>query len=417
MRKSDEIRIERSQLREQLATAETEEQRAELTTRMKALEVRYRQAIQDEADEDERIAAEAEDVRAVGLDREGREREELRQASSLARFAQAAVDGRDVDGREREYRAAVLGDHARASLVPIEMLEPREEQRADVTTSTANITPAVSAGSRAALLRRIFERTIASRLGVTMTAVAVGNAVYPYMTAGTTAAQKAPSAAQDAAAATFAMETLGPLRLTARYLFQVEDTVRLPGLEETLRSDLRLAMSDEMDKQIINGDGNSPNVQGLLAALTDPTAANAVATFENVIDVFADNVDGKHSYGLEDQTACLGIDTFKKLVKTFLASTDTSTSWDYLGMKLGGRFATNRLAAMDSGTKIQQGLVALNAVPGRNAVCPVWRAFELIRDPYADAASGKIALTAFLLWNFKVVRSAAFKQVNFKLAT
>lgn len=418
MRKTDKLRIRRSELREELTRAETDEQRNNITGELRTLEQQYRQAIQDEAEEDERAAAEVAADRNAGLDSEGREREELRSRSLLSRYAQAAADGRDVDGREREYRQSILGDFDRAGLVPLDMLDVRdEEERADAVTSTANITPAVTTGTRAPMLHRIFERTIARRFGITMSAVAIGTASYPYMTAGTDAEQKSPSTAVDAGAATFAMETLSPRRLTARYLFQVEDTVRLPMLEETLRRDLRLAMSDKMDDQVVNGNGTAPNVAGLLHELTDPVAATAVVTFESAIQVFTALVDAKHSYSMMDQVAMIGVDTYKKLANEFLASTDTSTSLDYLSNHLGDLFTSARLAAQDAGTKIQQGLVALNGVPGRNAVCPVWRAFELIRDPYSDAASGQIALTAYLLWNFKVVREEAYKQINFKLAT
>ena len=417
MRKTDKLRIRRSELREELTKAETDEQRANVTNELRSLEQEYRKAIQEESAEDERAAAEVAEDRAAGLDSEGREREELRSLSQLGRYMHAAAEGRDVDGREAEYRAAVLGDFNRPGLVPLELLDARdEEERADTVTSTANVTPAVTTGTRAPMLHRIFERTIARRFGITMSAVAIGTASYPYMTAGVEAEQKTPSTAVDADAATFAMETLSPRRLTARYLFQIEDTVRLPMLEETLRRDLRLAMTDKMDDQLVNGNGVSPNVAGLLHELTDPVAAAAVLTFENAITVFTDLVDAKHSYSLMDQAAMVGVDTYKKMANVFLASTDTSTSWDYLRSKLADLFTSARIGAKDGTTNIQQGLVALNGVPGRNAVCPVWRAFELIRDPYSGAESGQIAMTAIMLWNFKVVRDAAYKQINFKLS-
>lgn len=417
MRESDKLRIRRSEMREELSKAETEEQRNNITGELRTLEQQYRKAIQSESEEDERAAADVEQDRAAGLDSEGREREELRSRSLLGRYVHAAADGRDVDGREAEYRAAVLGEHSRPGLVPIDLLDVRdEEERADTVTSTANITPAVTTGTRAPMLHRIFERTVARRFGITMSAVAIGTASYPYMTDGVEAETKSPSTAVDADAATFAMDTLSPRRLTARYLFQVEDTVRLPMLDETLRRDLRLAMSDKMDDQVVNGNGVSPNVPGLLHALGDPVAAASVLTFENAITVFTDLVDAKHSYSLMDQAAMVGVDTYKKMANVFLASTDTSTSWDYLRSKLQDLFTSARIGAKDGTTNIQQGLVALNGVPGRNAVCPVWRAFELIRDPYTNAASGQVALTAYLLWNFKVVRDAAYKQINFKLA-
>ena len=61
------------------------------------------------------------------------------------------------------------------------------------------------------------------------------------------------------------------------------------------------------------------------------------------------------------------------------------------------------------------GLVALTAYPGRNAVAPVWRAFELIRDPYSGAAKGEVSLTAIMFWNFKVLRTDGWARFEFQL--
>ena len=41
---------------------------------------------------------------------------------------------------------------------------------------------------------------------------------------------------------------------------------------------------------------------------------------------------------------------------------------------------------------------------------------SLIRDPYTEAATGRVSLTAVALWNFQVVRSAAYNLSKFKLA-
>ena len=53
--------------------------------------------------------------------------------------------------------------------------------------------------------------------------------------------------ARDATAATFATVTAEPKRLTGRYLVRIEDMAKFAQLEQALRNDLRLAMTNSMD--------------------------------------------------------------------------------------------------------------------------------------------------------------------------
>ena len=66
--------------------------------------------------------------------------------------------------------------------------------------------------------------------------------------------------------------TLEPLRLTARYSWNYTDNARIMGLEESLYGKTSpAALSEQMDLATLAGNGTAPNVQGFLAALTDPT--------------------------------------------------------------------------------------------------------------------------------------------------
>ena len=56
----------------------------------------------------------------------------------------------------------------------------------------------------------------------------------------------------DAYPATFRSVTLGPKRLSARYVWQIEDQVRFP-IEDALRADLSSLFSVLIDGQIILG--------------------------------------------------------------------------------------------------------------------------------------------------------------------
>ena len=81
--------------------------------------------------------------------------------------------------------------------------------------------------------------------------------------------------------------------LSARYLFRIEDLSKLQGMEESLRVDLRGAVADAMDAQVIAGNGTAPNVNGLTNALTAPADPSNVFTWVDAVRAVASQVDGK----------------------------------------------------------------------------------------------------------------------------
>ena len=76
---------------------------------------------------------------------------------------------------------------------------------------------------------------------------------------------------------------------------------------------------------------------------------------------------------------------------------------------MGGLTVTSRLPAATGANKIQTNIMALTSYPGRNAVAPVWRGVEMIRDPYTNAASGRIRLTVVSYWSFKILRETGWQ--------
>ena len=65
------------------------------------------------------------------------------------------------------------------------------------------------------------------------------------------------------------------VRITGSIEIAKEDAAIMIGLEENLRDDLGRSMRDQYDSQIVTGNGTSPNLNGLLAQLTDPAAPAA----------------------------------------------------------------------------------------------------------------------------------------------
>jgi len=386
-----------------------------LTKKLQALEVEYRAALTSEDTTENRTEDEG--------DAETRERETLLAESSLLPFLYEAMDDAKVDGREAECRAAILGDRA-GRLVPVDLLMPPGadadlvEHRVDaVTTAAGADTSALAAAgprNQADVLPRIFTRSIAARLGVSMPSVPAGQSVYPVMTAGTTAAMVADAARHDAVAGRFTSHTLEPTRLTGAYLFNVRQTLQLRNFEAVLRRDLAAVMADAMDDQIVNGDGTGSNVTGFLAELPAVNKPTTVTDWSAWLDTFTGLVDGLNAFGLSDLRAVVGKQTFQFAAKLFRSDADggpVDSAYDYtMGRGVGQQVSSRIADASGSGalSNTQVNIAALTSYPGRNAVAPIWRGMELIRDPYTKAGEGQVRLTAVMFWSFKILREAGW---------
>ena len=374
-----------------------------LTGEYRAKETQWRAAVVAEADEPERRTD----------DGEGAERRALEGRVELRQYLHAAANGAPLDGAEAELNAALDIRGAGGVAVPWEALLPTgDEQRADAATTVGATDHGVT---QRAILPRVFARTAAAFLGVTMPMVGTGDVNYPVLTSGTTAAGKDPGAAHDAGAATFEANQLGPTRLTAKYLFRVEDLRRLAGMESALRADLRSVMGDQMDKTILNGQASAPDINGFIDAgtIADPTAPTAVVTIASAIKTAADAVEGKHANGLSDVRLLIGPKTYSTLAG-LLSSNSEPVALSVLRTETGGLRVSAHVP--DPASNVQQALVYRTGGGGPNAVAPIWQGLELIRDPYTNAAKGEVSITAFALWAFAVVRSAAYQRTAFKLA-
>ena len=394
---------------------EDREKLAEHGREMRTLETDFQAAILADGEpvEPERRAA------PTGAeDGESKELADLHRRSSIATFLGEAVSGNELNsGPEREYRSAVMGDDARQGVVPWEMLAPAEgrEQRADAATTVAGT---AIGETQQRVLDRVFTRSIAGRLMVDMPMVPIGDSIYPVMTGGHTAKMKAAGATHDATAATFIGHALSPTRLTGRYVFRAEDVARFRGYEATLRRDLTAAMSDAMDDQIVNGNGTAPNVRGFLHELPDPTNPSSVTTWDQFIGNFTGQVDGLNAYELGDLRAIVGKQTFAYAETLFRTGASDNgpreSAGEYVRSRIGGKTVSSRIPAASG--NIQKAVLAKTSYPGRNAVAPVWQGLQLIRDPYSGAASGEVAITAVMLWNFKVLREAGWTLFETKVA-
>ena len=179
-------------------------------------------------------------------------------------------------------------------------------------------------------------------------------------------------------------------------------------------------MSDAMDNQIVNGDGAGANVPGFFNELAAPAAEAAATTWSEMLGKYTGLVDGLNAYGMGDVRTVIGKETFGYAETLFRTGAQDNgpraSAGDYVRSKIGGYSVTSRIAAPATNAAGQINIAALTSYPGRNAVAPIWRSFEVIRDNISQAGKGQIVLTALALWNFKVLRESGFSLYRVRLA-
>ena len=406
MLKSQTISLRMSEIRESLNSQVEDapvEDREKLLTEYQEAEKRYRTELGVEG-----LADDAP---------EHPERRELRASASVTDYLRETLTGQRVTGAAAELRQEVMKAADEPGRMPWEALLPlaEPEQRADAHTPA----PSTVTTTQQSILGRVFARSAALHLGVDMPSVGVGDADYPVLTTGVTPAMRAFGAAQDAEAGTFTVTTIAPTRLTARYVLRVEDLARFAGMEEALRRDLRDALSDAMDLQVLAGDGTAPNVAGFVGtapALTAPDdpAASDELSFPKVIQAGLSVIDGKYAHNLSESRLLVSPSAYIAAGTAFQSSgnSDVAAS-DYMIARSGGFRASANLPADDA--HISKAVAFATGGAG-SAIAPVWEGVQLIRDQYTAAASGEVSITALALWGFKLLRTAPYSYIKFYIA-
>lgn len=344
-----------------------------------------------------------------------RELVELRSRTSLAKFVQAAVAQRSVTGAEAEYAAAVIPG-APDGNIPLRLLETR-------ATDTSNVTgtgPDDASGSTwRPVLNRIFNVPITDHLGISKEMVPAGQPVWPVATAGSTPSQTA-EGTEDATVDDLDLTILSlePRRLTSWMSFSGEFEQILPSIEEVLRRDLAAAFSDEMERQILVGDGSAPNVSGIthgLAAATNPTAAS---TYQEVSSLAYGAVDGRWAGMASDVKVVMPVAAYRYAGGLFETANTVDTALQMLMRNSGGVYASAHLPAAGGGARSNTSdcFAVRNRPASTWAVCPVWDSFQVVRDMYTRATHGETRLIGTLYWNFDVLRSDALTALAIRRA-
>ena len=426
-----ELRDRQSQERQKmaelaLASELSEEQRSDLDTIEAGtpdLERQLRAAAIAVDEEDRQATIETANA---APDAEMRERIELRGRCNVGRFLAAALNGRTPDGAERE-----LGEAAglEPGQIPFELWQPPQEQR---QTEDRAITPAPgTVGANLDLLRPfVFAPSVVSRLMVDMPQISSGT--FASGTINSAATSDAVGKGDDVpeTAAGFSVTTSTPHRVGASLNLSLEDiaAVGQANFESLLREHISLAVSDELDSQMLNGDGMNDDIIGFFERLSNPTAAPAAVTdFDAFAAAHAEGIDGLWANTLKEVQIVCGPTTMSLAARTFQTATNYKgeMSAAAYAMENTGGLSTNKRMP-DAATfltidNVQMAILcrkgrSMMPNPVRTAVCGSYGYFT-VDDIYSGARAGQRRFVInTLITDLIVVQPAAYSQIAYRVA-
>ena len=344
-------------------------------------------------------------------DSEGTEFRQLVNGAQFSKYLAAAMAGNGItDGQERELnRHLGIADN----YFPLQLLAgPELETRAKIAGEAET--------SQGTWLDRIFYGTAAERVGISFRPVAPGVSAYPVTSAGGNPAQRGRTEAQAASTYSVDVTEIKPARRAVHGVYSIEDDMRLPGLSDAIERDMRMAMSETVDRVCFNGDAGANETTADLVGMrtsTDVTEftvtqAQKVSAIE-VLKKYLAFVDGSYAASMGDVRIVTSVGTNVLWHGTVHAATiDNETVAQFLG-----RSGMNWTVRGGIDTATANGDFGAYVGLGRGidgaAIAAVWSQAQLLRDPYTGANKGEVALTLNYLWQLGFVRGDNFRRMKF----
>lgn len=407
MLESVKIQRRQSEVREQLSVLAGKEKPTEDEVRsLEALDSEYQ--VNEKRLRAAMIAEEAERQEAKGEleTRSEREWADLVDQFEVRQVALALDEGQTLHGPTAEVVSELREKGGyRGMPVPWEALEVR----AGETVSTGTPDPVRTAP----IIERLFPGSVAARMGASMVNIGVGEMEYPVTTSEVTAGWAASEGADVPGPTAYTTldrplkpdHTLGiQMRITRKTLKQSGS-----GLEQAVRRDMNGAIGQEFDKAVFLGSGSAGEPTGLLAGASgwgitetavDADASYAVFRAAAVRFMTANAAGGPGSVRL-----LLRPEVFDAMDANLISGTATS-EWDRLTAKIGTTILSPNALAAPTGDPLATTAIMTTSAGG---VAPffvgTWGAVDLIRDPYSDAKSGGLRLTALVTMDLTISRA------------
>lgn len=404
---SKKLELRRSEIRQNLSELANIENPSEDETRKmseldqeyRAKEVQYRAALVSEDEQRKEAGAELET-------RSEREWGELAGRFELRQVALALDEGRKLDGATAEMVEELRNAGGFQGIpVPLEALETRAgETLAGGVPDPIRTMPTIE---------RLFAGSSATRMGCKMINVGVGEIEYPVATGGAqpgwagseTGDVPGPQAYTTVDRPMKPDNTLGvQMKITRKALKQAGS-----GLEQAVRRDMSAAILQEVDRVIFLGAGSGGEPLGIFTGATaygiTETAIDSGATYSIFRDAAIRFMTANAASGPSACNVLLRPEVYGALDDRLSADASPVWDWDRLRAAFNSVVMTTNGIEAPAGDPVESKALLTTATNGVAPVfCGMWGAVDLIRDPYSDAKSGQLRLTALTTMDVTVAR-------------
>ena len=395
------IKNEQSEIRQRLGVIGLMAE-AEVTTEVRAEQLALRQRQPVVEGELQKAFAEqrAEQERGITVDAADTELRELTKKANVGDVISATIEQRMTNGATAEIQKHY---GLNSNQIPIEML--RLDRIVDEHRAAATVPGSIAGAVQAEVITPVFASGDGAFLGIERPTVPVGTAAFPVLS--TSPSVKGPFSNSTEATqtdATFVANSLAPERLQASYAYRSSDAARFQSLDASLRLALNGGLEEALDQQAINGSDGLLNGTNL-----SNNNVTALTSWLQYLDrMLFGRVDGRYARSPADVRILVGSAVFSHLSTLYRANETDETGAERLAARSGGLMVSAHTPALAS--KRQNCLMRLGSASGA-AVQPLWEGITILSDPYSRSAQGEVVVTAVLLSNFQITRSAQwFKQ-------
>ena len=415
MLESVKIARRQSEIRQKLANlvgkdAPTEDEVREmdaLDNEFQTNETRFRAALTSENTERREAGAELET-------RADRQFADLIAGFEMRQVALHLDEGRALSGQTAEVVQELRSQGGyRGTPIPLMALE----QRAGETVAAGTPDPVQTRP----IIDRLFPASVAAQMGAQMIQIGSGAVEWPVTTSAVTAgwADGETGNVAGPTAYTTTDKALKPdhnlgiqMRITRKTLLQSGD-----ALEAAIRRDMNGAMSAELDKAIFLGTGANGEPLGVIpGAATYGITSTAVddfaswAAFRAAVTRF---MTANAATGPKSVKAMIRPETWDYMDGIQVGDGGYKFEFDRLSENLGGVTMTSNALPAPAGDPLASSSLLTTSAGGVPPIfVGIWGAVDLVRDPFSDAQSGGLRLTALTTADVTVARGSQLQLLT-----
>jgi HK97 family phage major capsid protein len=413
---SKKLELRRSEIRQNLSelanietpSADETRKMTELDTEYRAKEVQYRAALVSEDEQRTEAKGELET-------RSDREYSDMMAGFEMRQVALFLDEGAALSGQTAEIVQELRSQGGfRGIPIPWQALE----QRAGETIAGDNADPIQTRP----IIDRLFPGSAAARMGAQSISIPQGSVEWPVATDGATVGWQATETGNTGAASAYKTtdkalspdNTLGvQMKITRKALKQSG-----AALEAAVRRDMNSAIGVEMDRVVFLGSGASGQPLGVMTTpatygitSTAVTAAANWAAFRAAVVRFM----ASNAAGSPDAVKLLIRPEVWAFMDESLISGTAVSEWDRMLANIPAAnivMTTSGLAAPSAAFKPTNALLTTSAGGVAPMFVGLWGAVDLIRDPYSDAQSGGLRVTALATMDVTVARGSQLEMLT-----